>query len=109
MTWSGYAALYALKCRKDAILIQSAGSGKSVCFQIPCLMQPPGDYIILVVPEISLGEDHLHSFKIIDVRAVFLNANSFKREYAKAFGLQTLDKDRPSVIILENFAQRTRN
>jgi superfamily II DNA helicase RecQ len=76
------------------------GSGKSVCFQIPFLMERPGDYIVLVVPTISLGEDHLHSFKMMNVRAVFLNANSFKREYAKAFGLQTLDKDRPSVTIL---------
>jgi ATP-dependent DNA helicase RecQ len=114
MTWSGYAgtklgialtkfqisALYALKCGKDAVVIQSSGSGKSVCFQIPSLMQPPGEYIVLVVPTISLGEDHLHSFKMMNVRAIFLNANSFKREYSKAFDLQTLDKDRPSVIIV---------
>lgn len=57
-------------------------------------MEPPEDCIVLVVPTISLGEDHLHSFKMMNVKAVFLNANSFKQEYSKAFVLKTLDKDR---------------
>jgi superfamily II DNA helicase RecQ len=51
-------ALYDLKCGKDAIVIQLTGKKTLVCFQIPSLMEPPGDYI--VVPKISLGEDHLH-------------------------------------------------
>jgi superfamily II DNA helicase RecQ len=91
-------ALYDLKCGKDAIVIQLTGKKTSFCFQIPSLMKPPGDYI--VVPKISLGEDHLHSFTMMNVKAVFLNANSFKQEYSKVFGLKTLDKDPPTVIIL---------
>ncbi len=37
---------------------------------------------------------------VMNVKAVFLNANSFKQEYSKVFGLKTLDKDHPTVIIL---------
>lgn len=91
-------ALYDLKCGKNANVIQLTGKKTTVCFQIPSLMEPQGDYI--GVPKISLGEDHLHSFMMMNVKAVFLNANSFKQEYSKVFGLKTLDKDPPTVIIL---------
>ena len=93
--------LHALHCRRDSLVIQAAGSGKSACFQIPSLMQPPGYYIIVVVPTISLGEDHLHSLEKMNITAVFLNGNSLKRDFTKAFGPKTLDKDRPTVIILQ--------
>ncbi|KAI9565121.1 hypothetical protein GHT06_008890 [Daphnia sinensis] len=69
MIWSGYAgtqlkialtefqiaALNAVNCYRDTVVIQAIGSGKSVCFQNPAMILEPGDYIVVVVPTISLA------------------------------------------------------
>lgn len=85
MTWSGYAAnklyvvlkpfqisgMHAYVSKRDLIVIQATGNGKSVCFQLPALMLKPGQYGILIVPTFALGQDHLQTLPKLKITAVF--------------------------------------
>lgn len=62
-------AVYRLK--KDAIVIQATGSGKSVCFQVTAMMMKPGQYMIIIVPTVALGQDHLQALLKMGISAVF--------------------------------------
>ena len=114
MTWSGFAStkikvvlkpfqIQALNVvqhlKRDAIVIQATGSGKSVCFQVFAMMMDPGQYMIVIVPTVALGQDLSQSLKAMDVSAVFFSSGNSKEDYTNAFGSDVLDADRTAVII----------
>lgn len=96
MTWTGYAqtkinvkdlkpfqieALNAVqRLKKDAIVIQATGRGKSVCFQVHALMMEPGQYMIIIVPTIALGHDHVQSLKSMGISSVFFCSGNTKAD-----------------------------
>ena len=64
--------------REDVILIMPTGGGKSLCFQLPALVE---DGITLVIsPLISLMQDQVDAMARISVEAALLTASSKKDE-----------------------------
>jgi len=61
------AALHAFSDNQDSLIIQATGSGKSTCFQVPALTLEPHEYGIVIVPTLSLGEDHYLSFEQLKI------------------------------------------
>jgi RecQ family ATP-dependent DNA helicase len=96
MMWAGFAttrlkvtlmefqkkSLYAAHCGKDSVVIQSTGSGKSLCFQLPALMIHPNStsFVLVIVPTLALGQDHLENLKKLDIDAVFLSSSTTKED-----------------------------
>lgn len=114
MTWAGYAstrlgvtlqdflksALHAFSQRKDAIVIQATGSGKSTCFHVPILMFQPSDYALVLVPTVALGNDHKRTFEELKINATFLTSGSSKGDYTNAIMRSTPGLHCPSVVIV---------
>ncbi len=74
-------ALWAYHLKKDCIVIQATGSGKSTCFHIPAMMLKENQIGLIVVPTVALGEDHKQTLEEMGVRSVFLKGSSDKKEY----------------------------
>lgn len=65
--------------KRDVLGILTTGEGKSLCYQIPALMQ---DGLTLVVsPLISLMKDQVDSLRILGVKSAFLNSTLSREEY----------------------------
>ncbi|GMO14590.1 MAG: DNA helicase RecQ [Treponemataceae bacterium] len=68
-----------LLSRRDVLAIMPTGAGKSLCYQIPALLQ---DGITLVVsPLISLMHDQVSALRSADVKAAFLNSSLSFQDY----------------------------
>ena len=114
MLWSGYAAtklkitlqdfqvraIHTYNKRKDAIIIQATGSGKSTCFQVPIIMLQPDQYALVIIPTVALGNDHRRTFQELAISSVFLSSSSSKADYLLATGRSKSTENRPSVVIL---------
>lgn len=69
-------AINATLAKEDAILIMPTGSGKSLCYQLPALID---EGITLVIsPLVSLMEDQIMALKKINYPALMVSANSTK-------------------------------
>ena len=70
--------------KKDTLALLPTGGGKSVCFQIPCLMQ---DGICIVVsPLISLMKDQVEHLKSKGIKSVAITSGMSKDEVDVALG-----------------------
>ncbi len=83
MKWSGYAvsrlkvslkalqefAIHAFHEKRDSIVIQFTGSGKSVCFLIPIMMMGTGDFALVIIPTLALRIEHLRTLQDLKVTA----------------------------------------
>lgn len=82
-------AMRAYSCKKDSIVIQATGAGKSTCFQLPAVMLKNRDIGLVIVPTVALGMDHLEAFKELKMESVFISSTSTKTDYDKAFKLSS--------------------
>ena len=65
--------------RTDCLAVLPTGAGKSICFQVPALMQPGVTFV--VSPLISLMEDQVDHLRRQGVPAVCLNSSMSKHTY----------------------------
>lgn len=83
--WTGYAtklgvanlkrfqieAIRAFKNKRDCLIVQQTGSGKSLCFQIPALMNR-NKFVLVISPTISLMESQVRSLRDRGIDAVYV-------------------------------------
>lgn len=75
-------AVGALLAKKDLLAIMPTGAGKSLCYQLPALLQ--GGITLVVSPLVSLMKDQVTALLQVGVRAAFLNASLTRAQYFKA-------------------------
>lgn len=73
------AVVRAALARRDVLAIMPTGGGKSLCFQLPAVLQP--GVTLVVSPLIALMQDQVRLLQINGVAATFLNSSL---EYAEA-------------------------
>ncbi len=77
------AAIECVLQKKDAVVLMPTGGGKSLCYQIPALMN---DGLTLVVsPLIALMKDQVDALISNGVNAAFLNSSQTSREQTEVF------------------------
>ena len=64
--------------RKDTIALLPTGGGKSICFQIPSLMQ--NGICIVISPLISLMKDQINSLKSKNIKSIALTHEMSKKD-----------------------------
>jgi len=69
---------------KDTLALLPTGAGKSVCFQIPCLMQ--AGICIVISPLISLMKDQVEHLKSKGIKSVAITSGMSKNEVDVALG-----------------------
>jgi len=70
--------------KKDVVALLPTGSGKSVCFQVPTLMQESG-VCIVVSPLIALMKDQVENLNKKGIKAVALTGSLVKDELVRIF------------------------
>ncbi|CAM9478460.1 unnamed protein product [Ascophyllum nodosum] len=72
---------------RDAFVLMATGSGKSICYQLPAVVQrrgPSGSVTVVVSPLVSLMEDQVLSLKNNGISACFVGGSADMRTEAKA-------------------------
>jgi len=59
---------------RDVFVLQPTGAGKSICFQLPALMAPPGAVTVVVSPLIALIDNQVDALKRKGIKATAFNS-----------------------------------
>ena len=74
--------------KKDTLLIMPTGGGKSLCYQLPAVMDCRG-ITLVISPLVSLMEDQLIAVKSLGIEAFMLNASSSREEVNRVHAAMT--------------------
>src|SRR5688500_17777456 len=77
------AAIECILNKKDAVVLMPTGGGKSLCYQIPALMND--GLTVVVSPLIALMKDQVDALVGNGVKAAFLNSSQTNREQTEVF------------------------
>src|SRR5688500_3481067 len=77
------AAIEAVLRGKDCIVLMPTGGGKSICYQIPALMQD--GLTVVISPLIALMKDQVDALRTNGVGAAFLNSSQTGAEQVEVF------------------------
>ena len=93
---------------RDVMCIMPTGAGKSVCYQIPALMQ--SGTTLVVSPLISLMKDQVSALSQMDIKAAYINSSMTSQEYgrtlsARSRGLYRIVYVAPERLHSETFAE----
>ncbi len=86
----------AVLSRKDALAVLPTGGGKSLCYQLPALIQ--GGLVVVISPLVALMEDQVRQLHSRGIEAVCLHAGLDAACLADA--LQSLQKDSLRLLYL---------
>lgn len=75
------AAVECVLAKKDCLVLMPTGGGKSLCYQIPALMQE--GLTVVVSPLIALMKDQVDALRLNGVKAAFLNSTQTGAENAE--------------------------
>ncbi len=67
--------------RRNSLVIQPTGSGKSICFQLPSLIT--GKMTVVLTPTISLMSDQCSKLKLHGIPAIYLGSSQIDKEVDK--------------------------
>jgi len=59
----------------DSFVLMPTGGGKSLCYQLPAVMAPPGHVTVVISPLISLIHDQVQQMKAIGVEAACITGS----------------------------------
>lgn len=82
--------------KKDCIFVAATGSGKSLVFQLPALMD--NGITLVVSPLISLMEDQVTQLDQLGILSVVLNSTTSKEDFKRAMSAM-LDQNSPLKLI----------
>ena len=77
------AAISAVLAGKDCVVLMPTGGGKSICYQIPALMQD--GLTVVISPLIALMKDQVDALRNNGVEAAFLNSTQTAVEQRPVF------------------------
>ncbi len=87
----GVTRLHAKQCKvlpyilkgRDVLIRLKTGGGKSLLYQLPALLDEPGELTLVFSPLLALQEDQVSALKEKGIRAALLNSNLSKRRHAE--------------------------
>ncbi|MAR12012.1 MAG: ATP-dependent DNA helicase [Blastopirellula sp.] len=92
---------------RHALVIMPTGMGKSLCFQIPALVAPPGaqnDALTLVIsPLIALMKDQVDGLRRRGIDATFINSSLTRSERERRYEAVSAGKHRLLYVTPERF------
>ncbi len=96
---------------EDVLAVMPTGSGKSMCYQLPALVE--GSLTVVVSPLIALMRDQVHQLEALGVAAATLNSMSTDEEVRQAWRLLRSGELRllfisPERLLVDGLADRLR-
>ena len=76
--------------KKDALVVMPTGGGKSLCYQLPAIVEP--GLTIVISPLIALMTDQVTSLRQLDIEAVALHSQLNQRERQDILEVLRLEK-----------------
>lgn len=98
--------------KKDTLVIMPTGAGKSICYQIPALVQE--GITIVISPLIALMKDQVDYLNSLGVEATFINSSlsaedTQERLYKTSIGQYKLVYVAPERLEVQSFCESLRN
>uniref|UniRef100_A0AAF5DDE8 DNA 3'-5' helicase n=1 Tax=Strongyloides stercoralis TaxID=6248 RepID=A0AAF5DDE8_STRER len=91
-------AIKSVMSGKDCLIIKSTGGGKSLCYQLPCLLK--NGFCIVITPLLSLINDQLIKLKNLQIPSITINSSLTDEERDKIFDDIMNDKVNYKIIYI---------